>query len=59
MRRRGFVAVAGYSDRADEALLTQDGGLERAAGAGGAVEVLEVADGVKLDQVHAVDPQAL
>ena len=60
MGRWGPVAVARDADSPDEALfLRLDGGLEGAAGARGAVEVFEVADGVELEQVHVVHAQAL
>jgi hypothetical protein len=57
---RRLVAVAGDADGADQSgVAGLQGRLERATGTGGPVELGHVAHGVELDQVQAVDPQAL
>ncbi len=57
---RGVVPVAGDPDGAREALLLgADDGFEGAALRRAAVQVVQVADGVQLDQVDVVGLQPL
>ncbi len=60
VRGRGLVAVPGDADVADEALvLGAGGGLEGAALARDLAQLVEVADGVQLEQVDVVGLQPL
>ena len=59
VHRRRLVGVAGNADVGHHALVAGAyGGLQRAAHAGDEVEVLQLADGVHLDQVQPVGLQA-